>query len=109
MRRAARTDSNQTEIVKALRAIGCSVQSLAAVGKGCPDLLVGWQGRNVLMEIKDGDKCPSARKLTEDETRWHAGWKGRVFVVKDVAGAIAAVQNRQAGVAKAGYKTGQEL
>lgn len=41
MRRAARTDANQTAIVEALRKCGASVQSLAAVGKGVPDLLVG--------------------------------------------------------------------
>ena len=41
MRRAARTDANQAEIVAALRGVGASVQPLHAVGQGCPDLLVG--------------------------------------------------------------------
>ena len=45
MRRAARTDSNHEEIVKALRAVGATVQSLAGVGHGVPDLLVGYQGK----------------------------------------------------------------
>ena len=64
MRRAAKVDANQTEIVKALRQVGASVQSLAATGKGCPDLLVGIRGLNFLIEVKDGAKPRSDRKLT---------------------------------------------
>ena len=40
MRRAARVDDNQGQIVDALRRVGCSVWSLAGVGKGFPDLAV---------------------------------------------------------------------
>lgn len=43
------------------------------------------------MEVKDGSKPPSARKLTPDEARWHAQWKGPVFVVNNVSEALAAV------------------
>ena len=39
--RAARVDQNHVEIVKALRDHGAFVVSLATVGKGVPDLLVG--------------------------------------------------------------------
>jgi Holliday junction resolvase len=72
MRRAARTDSNQTEIVAILRSLGCSVQMLHAVGAGCPDLLVGVAGQNLLIEIKDGSRKPSARRLTSDQGVWGA-------------------------------------
>ena len=51
----ARVDANQPVIVAALRAIGATVQHLHAVGQGCPDILVGYDGVNFLMEIKDGD------------------------------------------------------
>ena len=44
MRRAARVDSNHIEIVKAFRKLGCSVLSLASLGKGVPDLLVAVHG-----------------------------------------------------------------
>ena len=83
MRRAARTDENQEQIVKALRAVGASVQSLAAVGHGVPDLLVGYQGKNILIEIKDGNKTPSKRKLTDDQVKWHESWNGGAVVVVD--------------------------
>jgi Holliday junction resolvase len=82
MRQAAKTDANQTQIVNALRKAGASVQSLAAVGKGCPDLLVGYNGINYLMEVKDGNKMPSAQKLTIDQEHWHSVWTGVVHIVK---------------------------
>jgi len=92
MRRAARTDENQEQIVKALRAVGASVQSLAAVGHGVPDLLVGYQGKNILIEIKDGNKTPSKRKLTDDQMKWHESWNGgAVAVVDSVDAAWAAL------------------
>ena len=74
--RAAKIDANQLEIVKALRKIGATVQSLAATGDGVPDLLVGYQGNTYLIEVKDGSKVPSARKLTPDQEVWHEKWTG---------------------------------
>lgn len=96
VRRAARTDANQGEIVTALRAIpGLRVQSLAAIGAGCPDLLVGYKGRNYLMEVKDGQKTASARLLTRAEIEWHMAWAGQVAVVETVEQAIAIVKGKQ--------------
>lgn len=91
MRRAARVDDNHPQIVDALRGIGATVQSLATVGKGCPDLLVGYRGINLLLEIKDGSKPPSARRLTPDEEAWHATWRGPVAVVESVDEALRAI------------------
>ena len=88
MRRAAKVDENQSEIVKALRAAGASVQPLHAVGQGCPDLLIGFRGKNLLFEVKDGAKVPSAKRLTDDQSEWHAEWRGNVFVVESAEEAI---------------------
>lgn len=74
--RAAKIDANQEQIVMALRVVGATVQSLAGVGKGVPDLLVGYQGETYLIEVKDGDKVPSARSLTIDQEDWHGKWTG---------------------------------
>jgi hypothetical protein len=71
MRRRARVDDNQRAIVEWLRGVGAFVQSLAALGKGVPDLLVGFRGVWYVFEIKDGTKRPSARRLTDDEIGWH--------------------------------------
>lgn len=94
MRRAARVDANQAEIVKALRDSGCGVQSLAGVGDGCPDLLVhapAYPWRHYLLEVKDGKKPPSERRLTPDQQKFHAQWKGFIYVVTNVAEALDAV------------------
>lgn len=94
--RAARTDSNHAEIVKAFRDAGATVQDLSAVGKGCPDLLIGYRGLNgtplnFLCEIKDGSKPPSKRVLTADQKEWHATWAGQVVVAESIEGAIEAL------------------
>ena len=81
--RAARIDANHEQVVSALRAAGASVQSLAGVGKGVPDLLVGFQGKTMLMEVKDGKKTPSERRLTEDQLKWHGAWRGGPLAVVD--------------------------
>ena len=91
MRRAAKVDDNQGEIVAALRAAGCSVTSLASVGRGCPDLVVGRAGVTYLLEVKDGSKPPSKRRLTPDEKAWHGAWRGQVAVVESVQDAFKAV------------------
>ena len=90
MRLASKVDENQNSIVRGLRTVGAGVLSLAAVGKGCPDLLVYRAGRLYLLEIKDGAKPPSARKLTKDQVRFHKLWP--VTVVTTIEEAIAATQ-----------------
>lgn len=96
MRRAAKTDRNHLEIVAALRQIGCTVKSLASVGDGCPDLLVGFDGQNFALEVKDSKQPPSKRRLTEDEERFHRDWRGQVAVVTSVEEAIAVVTRKGA-------------
>ena len=91
MRRAARVVANQSDIVEALRVVGCTVQPLHAVGQGVPDLLVGFRGQNLLIEVKDGSKPPSRRRKTEDQVIWHDAWRGQVAVVRNVQEALEAV------------------
>ncbi len=85
MRQAARTDTNQSEIVAALRAAGCSIQLLHEVGGGCPDALCGRAGSNYLLEIKAGKGKLSALQLD-----WHLSWRGQVAVVRTPEEALAA-------------------
>ena len=91
MRRAARTDANQSAIINALRGVGASVQDLSRVGQGCPDLLVGFRGRNWLLEVKDGSKNASDRKLTSDQMTWHRIWSGQKAVVMNEDEALRAI------------------
>ena len=79
--RAKKIDANQNEVVAALRKIpGCSVAITSMVGQGFPDLVVGYKYRNYLIELKDGKKPPSARKLTPDEQKFFSTWQGEVWV-----------------------------
>lgn len=91
MRRNAKVDANQPEIVAALRKVGATVQSLAAVGDGVPDLLVGFRNANHLLEVKDGQRVPSERLLTADQLGWHAKWIGPVSIVYSVEDALRAI------------------
>ena len=54
--RASKVDENQHEIVSFFRKIGCSVALMHAVGEGFPDLVVGKQGVNLLVELIDARK-----------------------------------------------------
>lgn len=86
MRKRAKVDANQTSIVNALRQVGASVQSIATIGNGVPDLLVGFRGSNLLMEVKVGKS-----KLTTDETEWHQEWSGQVAIVRSADEALQAI------------------
>lgn len=83
-----RTDANHKQIIDAIRKIpSISVYSTHMVGKGFPDIVIGYKGINYLVEIKDGAKTKSQKKLTEDEIRFHQSWFGQIIVcecVKDV-------------------------
>lgn len=81
MRRAANLDRNHADIVNALEAIGAKVQSLAPMGRGIPDLLVGYHQVNVILEVKNEGDPPSRQVLTAAEQKWHATWPGQVSVV----------------------------
>lgn len=96
MRKHGKVDDNQGRIVSVLRKIGCSVISLASVGGGCPDILVGFQGSNFLMEIKDGEKTASNRKLTDDQVEFGKTWKGNVFVVLNERQAFQVIMGKLA-------------
>jgi hypothetical protein len=89
MRARPKLDANHTAIVKALRQMGASVQSLASIGHGCPDLLVGWSNKAYVVEIKDGTLPPSKRQLTEDEREWMECWTGPFVILSSVENAIA--------------------
>lgn len=84
-----RTDSNQQEIIDDMRQVGITVIDISMVGNGCPDILAGYRYQTELMEIKDGNKVPSKRKLTPKEKSLHHKWRGRpIRTVKSSAEAL---------------------
>jgi hypothetical protein len=78
--RAKRTDRNHADIRDALRADGCTVDDLSAVGNGIPDLFVHNPATDVLayLEVKDGNNV-----LTPEQQAWWARW-ARLLIAKGV-------------------------
>lgn len=84
--RAAKVDGNHAQIVRSLRQAGASVQSMARLGQGAPDLLVGFQGQNWVMEVKAEKGLVRAFQAA-----WMSNWRGHVVVVRSVDEALAAI------------------
>jgi len=80
----SRVDLNQKKITTLLKSVGATVHDLTNVGRGCPDILVGFRGKNHLFEIKQNRTC----KLTPHQEEWHAGWKGNAKVVYSIEDVI---------------------
>ena len=89
-RRAAKVDANQPEIVKAFRALGCSVLIISQLKK-CADIFVA-KGKTAVVEIKDGTLPPSKRQLTEGEMDFMHSWKGLYFIVESLDDVVRVVK-----------------
>lgn len=89
--RGSKVDANHAAIVQALRDVGASVQSLAEVGKGCPDILAGFRGVNFVLEVKRPDAAKKRRELDGVQRAWHDGWRGSVHVVLSVDDALRVI------------------
>ena len=72
-----RVDLDQKKVIAQLEGSGFSVLNLSAVGRGCPDLLVGKNGQNFLLEIKS-----EKGTLTPAQIEFHKNWQGHCAVVK---------------------------
>ena len=77
MRRAAKTDRNHQQIVTGLRGIGAVVYYI----KEPLDLLVGFRGNTTLLELKDGEKSASQKKLRPSQEKFFRTWNGGPAVV----------------------------
>ena len=91
MRRAARRDAGEQDIIKAMRACGAFVKVIN--DEGTFDLLCWYNGHTLLLEIKDGSKPPSARRLTDAEQKFHDEWPGdNLHIVNSVEEALALLE-----------------
>lgn len=79
MRRAAKIDANQPEIVAYLRERGAMVDIVSMVPGLGYDLIVRFMGATRAVEVKDGTLPPSKRQLTQSEqdaeSRWGSGYR----------------------------------
>ena len=95
MRIASRIDKNQVEIVKAFRKLGYSVAHTHTIGKGFPDLVIAKHGINTLVEVKDGEKVKSQKKLTPDEVEFHDNWQGEIIIIESIDDVLKFVNSKK--------------
>jgi hypothetical protein len=79
MRYAARRDENEKVVVEALRAVGATVYYL---DEPC-DLLVGYHGKTLLMEVKNKKNQYGKKGFNENQKHFAENWKGGPFCLVD--------------------------
>jgi hypothetical protein len=81
-----RTDRNHTEILNGLRQAAIGAVSIASVGGGVPDLIAGFRGICIVLEVKVPGKKPNAGQVAFREQ-----WPGPYAVVTTPEEAVLAV------------------
>lgn len=79
MRYAARVDANQEQIVSALRAAGAYVFIL----KLPVDLLVGFNNKTALVEVKDPNSAYGKKGLNANQRKFQEEWNGGTLAMVD--------------------------
>lgn len=95
-RYAFRKDANHNPIADVFARMGAGVYD-AANDNAPYDLIVFWRGQTIFVEIKDGAKPPSARKLTPKAIEFHevcTRHGGKVVIVKCVEDAVTVLGGR---------------
>tara|TARA_R110002124_G_C8644760_1_gene488631 strand:- start:29 stop:319 length:291 start_codon:yes stop_codon:yes gene_type:complete len=82
-RRAARKDANHNEITDCFISLGWSVLDISQLKNAC-DAFVSKGSRTIAIEIKDGSKAPSQRKLSEGEEKFKNRWTGDWALVESI-------------------------
>jgi hypothetical protein len=85
MKYGAKKDANHHEIVDALQKAGAYVLDMSHVGKGFPDLIVGFQSKTILMEIKNPKTAYGKKGLNKNQLKWKEHWSGGAYCVADSA------------------------
>lgn len=85
---AKRVDNGQMDIVNTLRKLGMSVHVTSNFGFGFPDAVAAYMFKTYLIEIKDGNKCPSKQRLNVLEQKFHDDWQDKIYILNSVKSAI---------------------
>ena len=83
MKYGAKKDANHKEIVDALTKAGAYVLDMSHVGRGFPDLIVGFQSKTILMEIKNPKTAYGRKGLNDNQLKWKESWIGGPYCVVD--------------------------
>lgn len=87
-RRYGNPDQNQQDIVDLVRGhLPASVENTTGVGDGFPDLVVGFQGLTVLVEVKKPERGRGGRKkalqLRDSQEKFVREWRGGPVLAVD--------------------------
>jgi Holliday junction resolvase len=85
----SRVDQNQKDIMRELRRLGATVIDASGVGRGFPDLVVGYQGRTFLLEVKNPERKGVLNLLQE---KFFEDFRGEAYVAGTVDEAIEILQ-----------------
>lgn len=81
--RACRIDANHKEVVAKFRSLGWYVLDIHNL-KNCCDIIISKDYVTIAVEIKDGSKPPSARKLTKGEQKFFNEWQGQKAIISSL-------------------------
>jgi Holliday junction resolvase len=94
MRSRGKTDLNQSAIVDELRQQGFSVAVTSSIGNDFPDLVVGRNGLDRLVEVKNS----VGGFLTDGQLLFAAAWKGApIIIARSTEDVIKAFNQRMKG------------
>ena len=79
----AKKDANHYEVVDAMQKAGAYVIDMSHVGRGFPDLIVGFRSKTILMEIKNPKTSYGKRGLNKNQIKWKEQWTGDTYCVVD--------------------------
>jgi len=83
MKYGVKKDANHNEVVDALQKAGAYVLDMSHVGRGFPDLIVGFQSKTILMEIKNPKTSYGKKGLNKNQIKWKDQWTGGIYCVVD--------------------------
>ena len=83
MKYGAKKDANHHEVVDALKKAGAYVIDMSHVGGGFPDLITGFQGKTLLMEIKNPKTSYGKKGLNKNQLKWKEQWTGGPYCIVD--------------------------
>ena len=83
MKYGVKKDANHHEVVNALQKAGAYVLDMSHVGRGFPDLIVGFQKKTILMEIKNPKTSYGKKGLNKNQIKWKEQWTGGSYCVVD--------------------------
>jgi len=83
MKYGVKKDANHNEVVDALKKAGAYVLDMSHVGRGFPDLIVGFQSKTILMEIKNSKTSYGKKGLNKNQLKWKEHWLGGAYCVVD--------------------------